>query len=306
MFLSVLCFYSVLSFAGNPGDSVNTVLDQWQKIDSAERSFHYKTGKVVLQNGLGTLNVAPGFKFLEGREAIYVLEEMWGNLKGQHPLGIIVPESDGAILSDYAFILHYEDMGYVKDNDAKDINYDDLLKQLKEDSKESNKQRIAEGLQTIDVLGWASKPYYDNNRKILHWAKELKVGEDSAHTLNYDIRILGRKGVMVLQAVADMEMLDTVNKNLDKIIGMVSFNEGNRYSDFNSKTDDIAAWTIGGLVAGKVLAKVGFFAIILKYIKLIFVAIAAAGGGIWRFITGKRKKENEWAVQPVTNDETTV
>ena len=46
-------------------------------------------------------------------------------------------------------------------------------------------------------------------------------------------------------------------------------------------------------MAGKVLAKVGIFALVLKNIKLILLAIAGFGGGIWRFITGKKKKPEE-------------
>jgi len=79
---------------------------------------------------------------------------------------------------------------------------------------------------------------------------------------------------------------------------MVSFTEGYKYSDYNSKTDAVAAWTIGGLVAGKVLAKVGFFAVILKFLKFIILGVVAIGGGIWRFITGRRKKEEEFVYQP--------
>ncbi|HET7898798.1 MAG TPA: hypothetical protein VFL47_14035, partial [Flavisolibacter sp.] len=48
-----------------------------------------------------------------------------------------------------------------------------------------------------------------------------------------------------------------------------------------------------GLVAGKLLAKAGIIALILKNIKLIFLAIAGFGSGIWRFFTGKRKKQEE-------------
>ncbi|MBK8888400.1 MAG: DUF2167 domain-containing protein [Saprospiraceae bacterium] len=25
------------------------------------------------------------------------------------------------------------------------------------------------------MIGWASPPYYDSNRKVLHWAKELNL-----------------------------------------------------------------------------------------------------------------------------------
>lgn len=287
-----LCIFSTMSlfvYAGDGEDSVNTLISELRKIDSLEKTFHYKTGKVVLKDGIGTLNVAPGFKFLEGKEALYVIQDMWGNLKGEEPLGMIVPANSGAIIADYAFIVSYDEIGYVKDHDAKDINYEDLLKQMKEDNKVSNKERIAQGLQTLVLIGWANKPYYDAQKKILHWAKEYSVPGSEVNTLNYDVRVLGRKGMLVLQAVAGMDQLDSVNKNLNPIIGMCSFNEGNRYSDFDSKTDDIAAWTIGGLVAGKVLAKAGFFALILKNIKLVLLAFAAAGGGIWRFITGRKK-----------------
>ncbi|MER3499635.1 MAG: DUF2167 domain-containing protein, partial [Chitinophagaceae bacterium] len=106
--------------------------------------------------------------------------------------------------------------------------------------------------------------------------------------------------VLVLQAVSTMSQLASVNKNIDAVLNMVTFNNGNKYSDFNSSTDNVAAWTIGGLVAGKVLAKVGFFALILKYIKIIIIAIGA--GAVWRFITGRRKKEESYEPAPVADE----
>jgi uncharacterized membrane-anchored protein len=142
-------------------------------------------------------------------------------------------------------------------------------------------------------VGWAAKPFYDKQRKLLYWAKEFKVQDAEENTLNYDIRILGRKGVLVLQAVSGISQLDSVNNNIDNILGMVSFNKGSRYQDFDSNVDDVAAWTIGGLVAGKVLAKAGIIALVLKNIKLIILALAGFGGAIWRFITGRKKKQEE-------------
>jgi uncharacterized membrane-anchored protein len=142
------------------------------------------------------------------------------------------------------------------------------------------------------MIGWANKPFYDKDKKVLHWAKNLKFGNSNENTLNYDVRILGRKGVLSLNAIASMEQLDMVKKDIDKVLTMATFTEGNQYKDFDSKTDKIAAWTIGGLVAGKILAKVGFFAIFAKFFKVILIGIAAAGGAIWKFLGG-RKKEAE-------------
>ena len=293
-FAGLLC--SLFAFAGD-SDSTKLFLEQLQKIDSIESTLHYKTGKVVLENGLATLNIAPGFKFLDSAETRYVLEDLWGNLKGQTALGMILPADERASIADYAFIVEYNALGYVKDQDADDINYDDLLKEMKEDAVKTNEERKKAGIPSMFLVGWASKPHYDKDRKLLYWAKEFNVEGSEENTLNYDIRILGRKGVLTLQAVAGMSQLDSVNKNINNILGMVSFNKGSRYEDFDSNIDNVAAWTIGGLVAGKLLAKAGIIALILKNIKLIFLAIAGFGSGIWRFITGKKKQEEAFIAE---------
>ncbi|MDZ4667164.1 MAG: DUF2167 domain-containing protein [bacterium] len=59
----------------------------------------------------------------------------------------------------------------------------------------------------------------------------------------------------------------------------------------NQGFDNVAAITIGGLVAGKVLAKVGFFAIMLKFWKLLALAAAGLFGAFWKKITGKKDHE---------------
>jgi len=301
--LLLLTFSLALSFtmyAGTPPDS--TGLAEKEKlhiIDSVENTFKFTDGVIQLGNGIATINVPKGFKFLDGDQAQYVITELWGNPKGNKPLGLLMP-ADSKVLESggYAFIISFEEMGYVKDGDANDINYDDLLKDLKKGSDEENLERKKQGLYTMDLIGWAAKPYYDANKKVLYWAKEFKVEGSDINTLNYDIRILGRKGVLVMQAVAGMDELPNVNKHIDEVFGMVSYTDGNKYADFDSKTDNVAAWTIGGLVAGKVLAKAGFFAIIAKFAKFIIAGIAIAGGAIWRFITGRRKKEEEFVYQP--------
>jgi len=264
-----------------------------------------------LIRGIATINVPAGFKFLDSKEAKFVVEDLWGNPPSDlAPLGVIFPANSGATdTGGYAFIVKFEAMGYVKDHDADKIDYDDLLKELKEASAKDNIERKKAGLVTMDLLNWASKPYYDKDKKVLHWAKEFSVEGAEAHTLNYDVRVLGRKGVLNLQAVATMDQLDSVNAHINDVLAMVNFNDGHRYQDYDSNVDEVAAWTIGGLVAGKVLAKVGFFALILKNIKLVLLAIAAAGSAIWRFITGRKKKEEmEYQPQPLpdNNDQTNL
>jgi uncharacterized membrane-anchored protein len=226
-------------------------------------------------------------------QAEKVLYDFWGNPRGSNStLGLLLPEKMGVFSdSGYVFNIQYDAIGFVKDDDADKINYDELLTQLQKETEEANKERTEAGFEAMHFAGWASKPFYDKEKKILHWAKEIKFGESEVNTLNYNIRILGRKGVLVMNAISTMPNLDIVKKDIPKVCDIVQFAEGGKYSDFDPKIDEVAAWSIGGLVAGKILAKAGIFAIILKFGKVIALAFFALLAGIKRFFTGDKKEE---------------
>jgi uncharacterized membrane-anchored protein len=253
-------------------------------LDSLKVKLQPARGTITLADGIGTLVVPEKFGYLNPEQTRFVIEDMWGNPDGKGTLGMLIPD-EPSVLDDagWAFIITYEEMGYVKDDDADDIDYDDLLEELQADIKIENEERAKLGYESYELIGWASSPYYDTERKMLHWAKEIRFGESEFNTLNYNIRVLGRKGVLMLNAVATMDQLQLVKDNINPVLASFQYADGNKYSDFNPELDEVAAWTIGGLVAGKVLAKAGFFALILKNIKLIFIALAAAGTGFWQW-----------------------
>ncbi len=260
--------------------------------DQIEKSLNYKTGVIELGEGNAKLTVPRGFRFLDREQSMYVLTDLWGNPADSSTLGMLVPENRGVLdAKGWAFTISFDPMGYVKDDDADDINYDDLLKEQQKEFEDENPQRVKDGYPTIQFIGWASTPFYDKNRKVLHWAKELKFGKDSLSTLNYNLRILGRKGIYMLNAVASLGELNEVKASIDKVLTSVEFNEGDKYANFNPDVDNVAAWTIGGLVAGKILAKVGFFAIILKFWKLIALGVVGAGAGIMKFFKNSLELE---------------
>lgn len=261
-------------------------------IAAIEKSLHYQTGKIEFLNENAVLNVPKGFKFLDAKQAQYVMADLWGNPADPTLLGALVPETKGVLGNDsWLFTINYDGMGFVKDDDAKDMDYDELLVEIQDDIKAQNEERQKQGFATAELVGWASKPFYDENKKVLHWAKEFKFSDSDINTLNYDLRVLGRKGVFILSAVAPVEQLPEVKANMENVISSIQFSEGNTYFDFDSSTDSVATWTIGGLVAGKVLAKVGFFAILAKFGKFILVGLIAAFAGIKKFVFGKKDHE---------------
>lgn len=289
------------------------------QIDSLEKTFTYQHGTIKIGNGVGTINVPAGFKYLDSVQSLKVLTVLWNNPKTPNmTLGFIMPEKQG-IFSDrgYVFNIQYDAIGYVKDDDANDINYDDLLSNLQKEATDENKERTKEGYQPIQLVGWAAKPYYDADRHILHWAKEFKFGTDSVNTLNYNVRVLGRKGVLVLNAISTMNDVAAVKAGVPHVLNVVNFADGYKYKDFDSGADKVAAWTIGGLVAGKILAKVGFFALILKFWKLVMVGFVAIGSFFRKLFKGSKKEahfdipepapaseNNEWNANEHTNETT--
>jgi uncharacterized membrane-anchored protein len=270
-----------------------TPVEIQKTIDSIENTLKYTKGTIELKDGVGKMVVPEGFKYLDIPQAEKVLYDFWGNPRGSNStLGLLLPEKMGVFSdSGYVFNIQYDAIGFVKDDDADKIDYDELLTQLQKETEEANKERTEAGFEAIHFAGWASKPFYDKEKKILHWAKEIKFGESEVNTLNYNIRILGRKGVLVMNAISTMPNLDIVKKDIPKVCDIVQFAEGGKYSDFDPKIDEVAAWSIGGLVAGKILAKAGIFAIILKFGKVIALAFFALLAGIKRFFTGDKKEE---------------
>ncbi|WP_343691072.1 DUF2167 domain-containing protein [Chitinophaga sp.] len=296
--------------AATPVDD-STVMDEKQYlnyVDSIKSAEKYETGLIHLPGGKIEMNVPAGFKFLNAEQSKYVLTTLWGNPASASDdiLGMLFPaHSDPFDSSSYAFIIRFDSIGYVKDYDAAKIDYNELLKNMQKDEDEENPERIKNGYQPIHMIGWAQTPFYDKENKVLHWAKELKFGEATPHTLNYEIRVLGRYGVLDMNAVCTMNELPLVEADINKVLAMARFTKGNSYADFDPKIDKIAAWTIGGLVAGKVLAKVGFFAILAKYAaacwKFIILGFAALAGFFRKLFTGKKEKEAVY--EPAINRE---
>jgi hypothetical protein len=115
-----------------------------------------------------------------------------------------------------------------------------------------------------------------------------------ANTLNYNIRILGRRGVLVLNAVANMEQIAAIRIETQGVLSAVDFNEGHRYTDYLPGKDKAATYGIAGLIAGAAAAKAGLFKLlwvgILAFKKVILVGVIALGAFLKRLIAGRSAK----------------
>lgn len=260
--------------------------------EAFEAQFDFQRGKIVLPGGMATLNVPENFRYLSPEQADRILVEAWGNPPGTKTLGMLFPSDVSPISEEgWGVVITFQEDGFVKDDEAGKIDYNELLQQMKEATDEGNKERQKQGYEAINLVGWAASPHYDQSSHKLYWAKELNFSGAPVNTLNYDIRMLGRRGVLSFNAVAAMNQLGAIEEDMKEVLSFAEFNAGHRYTDFSSGTDKVAAYGIGALIAGKVAAKVGFFKLALGFLlagkKFILLALIPVAALVKKLFAGK-------------------
>ena len=259
-------------------------------------SIKGQTGAIQLPSANCTLNVPEGFVFLGPYDSKHLLVDYWSNPEDRlnGVLGTMVKGDTGIFYNvETAYVVSYDNCGYVSDKDAISIDYDALLKDMQEGVEEENKNNHTG--QRWELLGWGWHPTYDNQKKVLAWSKHYRI-DGEQEVLNYDVRVLGKAGFVVITAVASPDAKGQLMADNAAIINSVKYNDGFRYSDFNPETDHVAEWTIGGLIAGKVLAKAGVWAILAKFSKIIIIAVIGFFATIRKRLArwlGFRKDEDE-------------
>ena len=257
-------------------------------------AMDYQQGIVALGAGGVKLDVSPKYYVLGSADAKRVLTEIWGNppTSANGVIGMILPAVKMPIQETWGAIIRFDDDGYVSDEEAGKIDYAELLVSMKEGTAEASEAREKAGFGTMKLIGWASQPYYDAATKKLHWAKELEFDGKPEHTLNYDVRALGRKGVLKINFVAEMGDLPVIRALIPDVMEMAQFEPGSRYSDYVPGADKVAAYGIGGLIAGKVLAKVGLLAALLVFLKKGWIIAVLGIGGLLRLVGGWFRKKS--------------
>ncbi len=283
----VIMLFGASAWAAEPSEA---------PLNSAEAflaSLHFQKGSVDLPDGIAALEVPENFRYIGPEDSRRFLEEGWGNPNGSGQIGMLLP-MDTNLFGDqgWAVVISYQEDGHVSDQDAHTIDYDEMLATMQASAEAGNETRIEQGFEPVALIGWATPPHYDSQAKKLYWAKELRFGDSPQHTLNYNVRILGRKGVLVLNAVSGMAQLPLIEANMEQVIAFTNFKEGHRYADFDPGVDQVAAYGLAALVGGKMAAKAGLLTklggLLVAFKKVIPIVVIAAGGLAARLF--KRRK----------------
>jgi uncharacterized membrane-anchored protein len=238
------------------------------------------------------LKLPEDFVFIPQPQADQLMKAM-GNGNDSSRLGLIFPKSD----KNWFVVARYIKSGYIKDDDARDWKPDDMLKQFKEGTEETNKERAELGIPEMEIIGWIQPPKYDNAAHRLVWSIESKdKGADPAaeRGINYNTYVLGREGYVSLNLVTGKSSVEEDKLAATALLANTSFNSGKTYADFNASTDHVAEYGIAALVAGVAAKKLGMFAIIAafvaKFAKLFIIAAIAFFGSLAKFF-GRKKDD---------------
>ena len=243
--------------------------------DNPFAKLHWIQGPTeVTVAGQAKLAVPEGYVYLEPAEAKKFAELTENPSEGKESL--IAPDD----LHWFA-VFEFGDVGYVKDDEK--IDAAAILKSVQEGTEASNEERRRRGWAEMHVTGWKFEPRYDTDTKRLEWAIIGK--SDGGESINFNTRLLGRKGVTSAVLVASNEDLDAATADFKQVLTGFEYLPGERYADVQ-EGDKIAEYGLAALIAGgaaAVATKKGFWAVLAGFFATAwkFIAAAVVALGAW-------------------------
>ena len=187
-------------------------------------------------------------------------------------------------------IFSFFDSGYVSIDDWKDLDSEELLKEIKRNTELANEERGKHNLPELHVKSWLVKPVLDKENDAAYWAISLREGDQNM--VNAITLKLGRNGFEKVIWVGNQDQYSNSDGLLETMLEAHRFNQGFRYADY-SIGDKVAAFGIASLVAvsaggkskaGKTTLSAIGIAILVFMKKFIIVPIMLVFGGLWALI----------------------
>jgi uncharacterized membrane-anchored protein len=247
-----------------------------------------------------TLQIPAEYVFVPMPAAARLLKAM-GNRVDPHLIGVVFPGHD----ENWLMVVQFEKTGFIREDDARQWNVDDLLRSVRAGTERGNLQRREQGLPEIEVTGWVEKPRYDVTNHRLVWAVAAHDSgaapeKDSAQGVNYNTYMLGRDGYFKFNLVTDLKDLSGQQAAADEVTASLHYLDGKRYQDFDPASDPVADFSIAALVAGIAVKKLGYPAVLAAVVAKFSIAIGAAAvlvlAGLLAYLALRRRARKKRAV----------
>jgi uncharacterized membrane-anchored protein len=265
-------------------------------------SYDWKPGpgQVILGSDVAQVELAGPEIFLDANEAKRLLTDS-GNKPGGKEVGIIATSDES---QNWFLIFEYDALGYVKDDEKDKIDADALLESIQEGTEAANAYRKERGLPGLHIVGWSEPPHYDERTNNLVWGI-LAKNDNGREIVNYNVKVLGREGVMSVTLVDEPARIAASKESLSAILSRFEYRPGRKYSEWR-QGDRVAEYGLTALVAagaGAAAVKMGFFAKLGKLLakggKFIILLVIAAGSALLKgFKALFGRKDEQPGVEP--------
>lgn len=235
---------------------------------------------LALEHGV-QLELPKGYQFLPQPDAGNVMVKL-GNLHNENLLGLVVSQ---APKDEYLIAITYDEEGFIKDDEK--LDGEELLSSMRDGEDDYNEERKKAGFPPIHVEGWKEPPHYDRATHHVIWG--LVISDSEGKSLNYNTRVLGRKGYVSVNLVTDPELLATHQPAGAQILAATTFTKGSRYEDFDAKSDKVAEYGLTGLIlggAGFGVAKLVKIGLLAKFGKVLLGLLIAGKKAILVAVIG--------------------
>lgn len=226
-----------------------------------------------------TLKLPAGYVWVPEPAATQFMKAV-GNHPDDRELGLVFPQSES---EGWMVVATYEASGYIKDDDAKNWNVDDMFKSLKEGTEAANEERRAQGFPELEIVGWVEKPTYTADSHRLIWsmsARHKGASSDAGTSINYNTYALGRDGYITLNLITGLDNIGADKRHAQTLLAALNYDEGKRYADYNASTDKTAEYGLAALVGGLAAKKLGLFALAAGFFAKFAKVIVLAGAGV--------------------------
>jgi len=227
------------------------------------------------------IGLPAGYSFLDGPTTRALMKRS-GEPTSGHEVGLLMPTNEH-----WSVIFEFSDVGYVKDDEKDKLDADKLLASIKAGTAEANKERERMGHAPLIVVGWEQPPKYNEETHNLEWA--VRAASEGREILNYNTRLLGRKGVMEVVLIVEPDSLPATLPKFKGLLADYKYQSGESYAEYRPG-DKIAKFGLGALVLGGAAvgaAKLGLFGPLILFFKkawkVVVVALVAVIGLFRKF-----------------------
>jgi uncharacterized membrane-anchored protein len=262
---TTLLFLTILSFGG--ADAALALDDQVPVVQipitspseiarrapqAGEALPHYidrvslKAPAKIVMKGQASFDLPKDYLFVPDRSARVLLTEIDGARPSAEIMGLIFPNRE-----ELGYILfEYYPVGYVSDSNFKNTDLAQALTQMKNRIEAQNPQRRESRNPEIEVLDWLEKPNYVKQTNCITWSV-LMGGNGIGSGVNYNAALLGRKGYFHALLVTNADSFKARRPEIEALLSTFEFQQGSRYSDFDSATDNVVDRNLDALLTAQ-------------------------------------------------------